>query len=193
MKTNSPGGSSNAEQRLVHRTISLGYLGSTRALLLTLPPCKSPQPQLCKMKGLDCFLPRYIPTKAKTETFWFWFCIKRPKIIHSLQFKATVCFLAIKLIQLDPGASRLGLRRQPAAENMSLAEPASEWQKNAVLSRSSQMVGNTTQCCLLLRLHQHCVEIASARAPGTSTSSPGGLSLCVYECADGQLPRVLRA
>lgn len=45
---------------------------------------------------IHCPLPRYITTKTKPETFWFCFCIKRPKIIHLLQLSVTVCSVGRK-------------------------------------------------------------------------------------------------
>lgn len=44
-----------------------------------------------------------------------------------------------------PKASSLGLIRQPDPGNTPKPESTSKWPENAVLSRSSQMVGNTAQ------------------------------------------------
>ena len=159
------------------------------APLLTVTRRKSlwPQRRPCNTRSLDCSSAQvyyYQSKKTKDNSF-------APVQCH-------FALVAIKLIQLAPTASRLGLMRQPAAENMPQAESASVWQENAVLSRSSQMVGNTAQCYVLApgstvstvnRSHQLALghQHLQPRAPGYC------LSLCAHKYTDGQLPRVLRA
>ena len=78
----------------------LGHMGSTRgscANSITLSKCLWPQLPPCKRKrslGRIKYtgpLPRCIAPKTNSETLWFCFCIKRPRIIHLLQPSVAVC------------------------------------------------------------------------------------------------------